>query len=141
MAYQEGYCDGVAGAGMQHQDALCCDDTMHVVHLYQAGKAIEGDMVSDYAKGFLLGSLDRKTMLHREQLQALADRCVDEWSRGAVWTEEELQSMGLMNSTARDTMQEWRNSIEPAAEYMKRATATINRLYGLWADDAGDRNA
>lgn len=139
MDYQEGYCDGLSGAGMQDRDTW------------------------DYDDGFMYGSLDRKTMLHRET-------AFDRWADG------------LMNSTAGDAMQEWRNSYEPAAEAMARATDTmkalvaadvmqpverigvagsdeykkaqrahnrkvsaeidaLNSTHGLWADGMGDGNA
>lgn len=42
MEYQEGYVDGLAGAGMQNRTGLG---------------------TSDYIQGFILGSLDRKDML------------------------------------------------------------------------------
>jgi len=50
MDYQEGYADGIAGAGMQ--DRLACDD--------QTG-------AMEYQRGFIAGSQERRIMLANEK--------------------------------------------------------------------------
>jgi len=47
MDYQEGYADGLAGAGMQDREE-------------------PGELLTPFVTGFLLGSLDRKAMLTKE---------------------------------------------------------------------------
>lgn len=49
MDYQEGYCDGLAGVGVQHRND------------------------ADYGVGFCFGSLDRKTMLAPDAFHRWAD--------------------------------------------------------------------
>lgn len=51
MDFQEGYVDGLAGAGMQDRD-----DALILVTDTEAN-------LLDYDRGFILGSLDRKEML------------------------------------------------------------------------------
>lgn len=51
MDYQEGYCDGLAGAGLQNR-----------VELALRGQSAFADAVQ-YEEGFIDGSFDRKPML------------------------------------------------------------------------------
>ena len=144
----EGYADGLAGIGRQHRfDGVPHGhrDHIHAVH---------------YRRGFDLGSLDRKTMLHRQQRQALADFCVAEWLRGKVWTEEELRDMGLV-SQPQDTQEGYADGISGHPKQDRRcgeyrewrdyengyalgsddaAVMEGNRAFAAWADGMGDGN-
>ena len=65
----EGYCDGLAGAGMQDRLSPLYED-------WRGGQVRphpdEADSVDYYEDGFCAGSLDRKTMLTRNTPDAFA---------------------------------------------------------------------
>lgn len=56
MEYQEGYVDGLAGAGMQYRPESL--DLFSMILTKEPIRSFE-----DYERGFILGSLDRKDML------------------------------------------------------------------------------
>jgi hypothetical protein len=58
MDFQEGYCDGLAGAGANREFIL--NDGYET-------------FTTDYGEGFERGSLDRKTMLTQHQVDKLND--------------------------------------------------------------------
>ncbi len=67
MDFQEGYCDGLAGAGVQ---------------VRMNGTATISPPVLDYSSGFIFGSLDRKAMLTRDPFAAWCEGLCDDTREG-----------------------------------------------------------